>query len=54
MKGRGSKIKCQDMEYINMQMEQYIKVNGRIINIMEEVNINSQMELCMKVNGKII
>lgn len=54
MRDHGKKIKCQGMVYINMQMEPYIKVNGRIINIMARVNTNFLTEHYMKVNGKII
>ena len=53
MKALGIKTKCKDMESISMLREQFIKENGKIINIMAKVYMNSQMEQFIKANGKI-
>lgn len=53
MKEHGSKIRCQDMEYINMPMEPPTRVNGRTINSMEKGSTNSPTEQYMKAIGKI-
>lgn len=42
------------MAFINMQMGQFIKGNGKITSITGEDNINFQMGLNMKENGWII
>jgi hypothetical protein len=54
MKEAGIKTKCKDMEYINMHAEHHIRVNGKIINIMEKEYINLQMVQSMKETGSII
>ncbi len=54
MKVHGKKIKCVDMEFINMQMVHFIVEIGKIINIMEKDNINFLMEPVMWEIGKII
>jgi|LakMenE18May11ns_1017448.scaffolds.fasta_scaffold6512921_1 hypothetical protein len=54
IRAAGIKTKCKDMEFINMHVEQVIKANGKIINIMEKVCMNSQMAPYMKESGSII
>jgi len=46
----GSKIKYQGMEFINGQMEDHMKANGRQITCMEKANILGKMEEFIKVS----
>ena len=45
---------CQVMELIGLQMEQYIKVNGKITSNVDLECMNFLMGLYMKENGSII
>lgn len=54
MKVNGSKIRCQVMELIIMQMELFIEVTGKTIDTMDQDSISFQTQQYMKVNGKTI